>query len=80
MVTKIHEQHISRKRGRAVRAKATMPVMPPRASAVSRDETKQYEQQLAERSPLMSDDARHFLAQMRAQPGYRAVMRDLADK
>ena len=51
-----------------------------RAYVPSREEVERYERKIAERSPRMSSGARQFLAQKRANPDYRRVMRDLADK
>jgi hypothetical protein len=62
----------------AVRVRTPKSAM--RDHVAPREEVERYERKIAERSPSISPGARKFLAQMRANPDYRAVMRDLADK
>lgn len=78
MKTRGQREHVMRKPRHTSMASA--PAKHPHVFGVSRAEVRSYDRKIAARSPRMSGEARQFLAQMRANPGYRAVMRDLADK
>jgi hypothetical protein len=83
MTVKIRGQQEQRARKTAARPAGRKTVTPKRGtrfSAARREDVERYERKIAKRSPRMSPGARQFLAQMRADPDYRAVMHDLADK
>lgn len=76
MATKVREQ---RENAPRKPRRAPKDAQPP-VTAAPNEEATEYERRIAERSPDASQEARHFLAQLRVTPAYRAVMRDLADK
>ena len=83
MTVKIRGQQEQQARKTAARPAGRKTARPKRGTrfyAARPEDVERYERKIAERSPRMSPGARQFLAQMRANPDYRALMRDLADK